>query len=53
MFDVTLTDIDFKLDFVNQDEDWLQNARPVEPDLDIDGLDRSLLSRLLALFGLA
>ena len=53
MFDVTLTDIEFKRDFVNQSEDWLQSARPAEPDLDVDGLRQSLMSRIFALFGLA
>ena len=53
MFDVTLTDIEFKRDFVHQHEDWLKDARPAEPDLEIEGLHHSLLSRILALFGLA
>lgn len=52
MFDVTLTDTEFDKDFVNKQSDWLKAARPVEPDLEIDGLDRSLLARLAALIGL-
>lgn len=53
MFDVTMTDSEFKRDFVNQDEEWLRDAAPAEPDLEIDGLNQSLMSRLLSLFGLA
>ena len=52
MFDVTMTDKEFKRDFVNQNADWMQNARPAEPDLEIEALDQSLMSRLLSLLGL-
>ena len=48
MFDVTLTDKDFKKDFVHQDADWLAATRPAEPDLEVDGLSNSLLARLFA-----
>jgi hypothetical protein len=51
VFDVTLTDNEFKDDFVNKDADWLNDARPEQPDLEVDGLHHSLLSRVLALFG--
>jgi hypothetical protein len=51
VFDATLTDIEFNKDFVNKQSDWFKAARPAEPDLEIDGLDRSLLSRILALIG--
>jgi len=53
VFDTTKTDIEFKRDFVHKDAEWLWNARPAEPDLEIDGLEQSLLSRLLALLGLS
>ena len=38
MFDVTMTDKEFKREFVNQNEAWLQNSRPAEPDLEVEGL---------------
>ena len=53
MLDATLTDIQFSDDFVNKQSDWMQTSRPAEPDLKIDGLHQSLLSRFLALLGLA
>ena len=53
MFDTTMTDSDFKRDFVNQNADWMQNARPAEPDLEVEALDQSVMSRLLALLGLS
>jgi hypothetical protein len=52
VFDTTLTDIEFKQAFVNRDAEWLRNAHREEPDLSVDGLRQSLLSRLLALLGL-
>jgi len=53
VFDTTKTDIEFKRDFVHKDADWLWSVRPAEPDLEIDGLEQSLLSRLLSLLGLS
>ena len=53
MLDATLTNIEFTDDFVNQRSDWLQAARPPEPDLAVDGLCQSLIARLLAVIGLA
>lgn len=53
MFDVTMTDNEFKKDFVNQKAGWMQESRPQEPDLEVTGLDQSLISRLLSLLGLA
>jgi hypothetical protein len=53
VFDVTMTDKEFKREFVNQSEAWLQNSRPAEPDLDVEGLSQSLLSRVLSMLGLA
>lgn len=53
MFDVTLTDIEFKQDFVNKDADWLQSVQPSEPDLTVYGLEQSFSARLLALVGLS
>jgi hypothetical protein len=47
-----LTDIEFKKAFANRDAEWLRNARREEPDLSVDGLRQSLLSRLLAMIGL-
>lgn len=52
MFDVTMTDKEFKRDFVNQNEAWMQNSRPAEPDLEVEGLSQSLLSRVLSMLGL-
>jgi hypothetical protein len=53
VFDVTLTDSEFRSEFVNQGESWMQDSRLAEPDLEIDGLNQTLLSRLLSLLGLA
>jgi hypothetical protein len=53
VFDVTMTDKDFKRAFVNQKEAWMQNSRPAEPDLEVEGLHQSLLSRVLSMLGLA
>ena len=53
VFDTTKTDIEFKRDFVHQDAEWLVGARPAEPDLEIEGLQQSLLSRLLSMLGLS
>jgi hypothetical protein len=53
VFDVTMTDKEFKRAFVNQKEAWMQDSRPAEPDLEVEGLNQSLLSRVLAMLGLA
>ena len=53
VFEATKTDIEFERDFVNKRADWLQNARVAEPDFDVDGLQQSLLSRMLLLLGLS
>ncbi len=53
VFDVTMTDKEFKRAFVNQREAWMQDSRPAEPDLEVEGLNQSLLSRVLAMLGLA
>jgi hypothetical protein len=53
VFDVTLTDIEFNKDFVNKQSDWIQAARPAEPDLAVYGLEQSFASRLFALIGLS
>lgn len=47
MFDVTLSDVEFKKDFVNQQAEWLRQMYRTEPDLVVDGLKQSLLSQLL------
>lgn len=52
MFDVTMTDPEFKREFVNQGEAWMHSCGPAEPDLEIESLDHSLFSRLLAALGL-
>ena len=49
MFDVTLTDIEFKKDFVHQDSDWMASASLKEPDLRVDGLRESPISRFVSL----
>ncbi len=48
MFDVTLTDKEFKKDFVNRDAEWLAKSEPTEPDLRVDGFKQSMFSRLIA-----
>ena len=52
MLDATLTDIEFNDDFANKQSDWMRAARPSEPDLQIDGLHKSWLARLMALIGI-
>jgi hypothetical protein len=51
LFDATLTDIEFKNDFVHQQSEWLQELRGADADLCVDGLEPTLASRLLALLG--
>jgi len=53
VFDVTLTDIEFKKEFVNQSADWMKSSRLAEPDLSVDGLKQSLVSRIMSALGLA
>ena len=53
MFDVTMTDPEFKREFVNQGEAWMSDSGPAEPDLEIEGLNHSLISRLLSALGMA
>ena len=49
-FDKTYTDADFQQEILRADSEWMsKHARP-EPDLDVDGLKQSLLSRMLGLF---
>ena len=50
-FDKTYTDSDFKQQIRQADQQWMAQYARREPDLDIDGLQPSLLSRLLGLFG--
>jgi hypothetical protein len=50
-FDNTYTDAEFKQEILRADNEWMsQHARP-EPDLNVDGLKPSLVSRVLGLFG--
>jgi len=50
-FEDTYTDSDFERSFRNANRNWLEQAARNEPDLEIDGMRGSLLSRFLALFG--
>jgi hypothetical protein len=49
-FDETYSDSDFQRALTDQHAEWLADAHRPEPDLNVDGLRRSLLSRLLAFF---
>ena len=50
-FDKTYTDVEFHREIQKADHEWMsQHARP-EPDLDVDGLKPSVLSRVFGLFG--
>ena len=52
VLDATLTDIEFNENFVEKQSDWLRTSRPIEPDLEVDGLSRSWLARILSAIGL-
>jgi len=51
MFDSTMTEIDLTENMTSSDVDWMRDAGRVEPDLAVDGLTPSLVSRVLAWFG--
>lgn len=50
-FDDTLTEADFVRPVLEPREERLLAALRSEPDLAVDGLEHSLVSRLLGLFG--
>jgi len=49
--DDTHTDLEFQRGFKEANQDWMGQAARREPDLAVDGLHSSLMSRLLSLFG--
>lgn len=50
-FESTLTDAEFKQPILDTNEERLAREIRGDADFSVDGLDRSLLSRLLTLFG--
>jgi len=50
-FDDTMTEADFVRPILEPNEESLLMLQRSEPDLAVDGLEHSLLSRLLSLFG--
>jgi hypothetical protein len=50
-FDDTYTDKEFESAFRDANADLFASGRPSEPDLQVQGLNGSLMSKLLALFG--
>jgi hypothetical protein len=50
-FDDTLTEADFRRPLLEPSEERLLAMLRNEPDLAVDGLEHSLVSRLLTLFG--
>ena len=51
-FDETYTDKDFEHRFKQANTDWMAEVARREPDLRVDGMRGSLMSRLLGLFGI-
>ena len=49
-FDETVTDLDVNIPLIDPDGEWLPKAETSEPDLDIDGLPGSMVSRILRFF---
>ncbi|HEY5567535.1 MAG TPA: hypothetical protein VIM81_09865 [Gammaproteobacteria bacterium] len=49
--DDTHTDLEFQRGFKEANQEWMGQAARREPDLAVDGLHSSLMSRLLSLFG--
>lgn len=49
-FDMTYTDADFQREILRADTEWMAQHARREPDLEVDGLKPTLLSRLLGLF---
>lgn len=50
VFDDTYTDREIQRNLRDADEQWIGQVVSREPDLNVDGMRRSLLSRLLGLF---
>jgi hypothetical protein len=50
--DDTRTDLEFQRSFKEANQDWMGQVARREPDLTVDGLHSTLLSRLLSLFGI-
>ena len=48
-FDDTLTDLE-RVPLIDPDAPWLPQAEGSEPDLEVDGLPGSIMSRLRQLF---
>lgn len=51
-FDDTYTDGDFHDRIKNANEEWIDESANADPDLAVEGLQGSFMSRLLALFGI-
>lgn len=51
MFDTTMTDIELPETVAKSDGEWRREAGGPEPDLVVEGLKPSLVSRLLAVLG--
>ena len=49
-FDETYTDSEFVQELARADSDWMKKEARNEPDLDVEGLDGSLFSRVLHFF---
>ncbi len=49
-FDDTMTEADFRRPLLDASEERYLSAMQAEPDLAVDGLEASLLSRLIGLF---
>jgi hypothetical protein len=48
-FEDTLTEIDFRPPLSDSDDDWLAQRMGTDPDLHVDGLEQSLVARLMDL----
>jgi hypothetical protein len=49
--DDTHTDLEFQPGFTEANQEWMRQVARPEPDLNVDGLHGSFISRLLSLFG--
>lgn len=50
IFDDTYTDAEFQKQMSQANSDWMAKVARSEPDLEVDGLHGSLLSRVLSIF---
>ena len=50
-FEDTYTDSEFQKDITEADSEWMSGLARAEPDLEVEGLRNSLVSRVLGLFG--